>query len=194
MMKTKYALATAALLATFAASTPALAMTRAEIKAHSDKIAADYKAAKENCDSLSGNAKDICMAEAKGKEHVARVQFSVVNKKDTAKAQYDVKVAEADADYAVAKEKCDDLSGNPKDVCIKDAKAAYTKMKADAKAEMASAKAQSNANGKVAEARKDAAEDKRDANYDAAKERCDKFSGDAKDRCISDAKAKFGMK
>ena len=34
-------------------------------------------------------------------------------------------MAKADATYEVAKERCDDLSGNAKDVCKKDAKAAF---------------------------------------------------------------------
>jgi hypothetical protein len=42
-------------------------------------------------------------------------------------------MAKAEADYDVAKEKCDDQSGNAKDVCKKDAKAAFTSAKADAK-------------------------------------------------------------
>jgi hypothetical protein len=36
-------------------------------------------------------------------------------------------MAKVDADYAVAKEKCDDFSGNAKDVCVKEAKAAQVK-------------------------------------------------------------------
>ena len=60
-------------------------------------------------------------------------------------------MAKAETTYAVAKERCDDLSGNPKDVCVKEAKAAEVKAKADAKL------------GKeIGEARKDAAADKRD--------------------------------
>ena len=36
--------------------------------------------------------------------------------------------------YEVAKERCDDLKGNDKDACVKDAKAAEARAKADAKA------------------------------------------------------------
>ena len=53
--------------------------------------------------------------------------------KGTAKARADARIAHADADYDVAKEKCDELTGNKKDVCMKDAKAAHAKAKADAK-------------------------------------------------------------
>jgi len=177
----------------FAGTAFAFAMTKAEIKTGEDRIAADFKSAKNACDSLKANAKDICMAEAKGNEKVAKAEMNA-RKNDTAKNRTDVRMAKADADYGVAKEKCDDQAGNAKDVCVKDAKAAKTKAKADAKADLTSNKAQGNANEKAAEARKDAAEDKRDANYAAAKERCDKFSGDAKDRCVSEAKTRHGVK
>jgi hypothetical protein len=38
-----------------------------------------------------------------------------------------VMVTQAKADYLVAKERCDDLAGNAKDVCVKEAKAAEKK-------------------------------------------------------------------
>lgn len=50
-------------------------------------------------------------------------------------------VTKAKADYKIAKEKCDDLAGNPKDVCPKEAKAAMAAAKADAKAQMETSKA-----------------------------------------------------
>ena len=56
------ALAVAGLLAT-----SGMAMTKEEHKAANDRISADYKAAKAKCDGLTGNAKDVCQKEAKGK-------------------------------------------------------------------------------------------------------------------------------
>ena len=44
-----------------------------------------------------------------------------------------VTIAKAEADYRVAKEKCDDSAGNAKDVCLKEAKAAEAAAKAEAK-------------------------------------------------------------
>ncbi len=192
-MTFKQRLITTAVAAAMGFAGTAFAMSKAEIKADEDRIAADFKSAKSACDSLKANAKDICLAEAKGNEKVAKAELGA-RKNDTAKTRADVRVARADADYGVAREKCDDLAGNPKDVCLKDAKAAMTKAKADAKADLTSNKAQTSANEKVAQARTEAAEDKRDANYAAAKERCDKFSGDAKDRCVTEAKTRFGIK
>jgi hypothetical protein len=193
MMTFKQRLTASAVAAALGFAGSAFAMTKAEMKTEEDRIAAGFKSEKAKCDDLKANAKDICLAEAKGQNAVAKAEFEQ-HKKDTAKARYNVRIAKADADYGVAKEKCDDLSGNPKDVCVKDAKAALTGAKADAKVDLESGKARSAANEKIVTARTDAAEDKRDANYAAAKERCDKFSGDVKDRCIIDAKARFNIK
>jgi hypothetical protein len=78
---------------------------------------------------MKDNAKDICMAEAKGREKVAIADLDVTYK-PSAKARYEARVARADAQYAVAKEKCDDLAGNAKDVCRKEADSVHTAGKA----------------------------------------------------------------
>ena len=150
-----------------------------------------YKTDKAACDSMSGNAKDVCIEEAKGKEKTAKADADAAFK-NTAKAREAARTAHADATYAVAKEKCDDLSGNQKDVCVKEAKAAHTKALADAKVDRVAADTHSTAAEKTAAARRDAAEDKRDADYKVAIEKCDSLSGAAKDTCVSNAKARFG--
>lgn len=175
-------------------ATSAFAMTSAEHKAAKDRITADYKMNKEKCDGLQGNAKDVCQKEAKGAEKVAKAELEA-QYKPSAKATRKVAEAKGDAAYDVAKEKCDDLKGNDKDVCVKDAKAAHVKAKEDAKVAEAQAKpadttAEKSAN--VAEARKDANAEKNDANYKAAKERCDALSGDAKSKCVDDLKRMYG--
>ncbi|MES1163922.1 MAG: hypothetical protein ABUL50_12760, partial [Rhizobacter sp.] len=64
----KSALAIAALFA--ATGAHAATMSDVDYKAGKDRISADYKADKAACDSFSGNAKDICVEQAKGKENV----------------------------------------------------------------------------------------------------------------------------
>ena len=162
------------------ASGSALATTKVEYGAAKDKAKAEYMVADGKCGSLSGNAKDICQAEAKANrkkdDATAEADF-----KNTPKARRDAALAAADADYDVAKEKCDDRKGNDKDVCVKEAKAAQIKARADAKAME-----------KSTSAHNDATEDKRDANYKVAMEKCDGLSGDAKDGCQKSAKARYG--
>ena len=180
----------------------AQSMTKDSYKYGADSIAAEYKSATAACGSFSGNANDICKAEAIGKSKVAKAELEA-NYKPSEDARYNVRVARADAAYAVAKEKCDDMAGNVKDVCVKEATAARTAAKADAMAQMKTAKANekaaeistdanSKANEKGADARKDAAADKRDADYAVAKEKCDAFASDAKNNCLNEAKARFG--
>lgn len=152
---------------------------------------AQYKVDKQACSSLSGNAKDICMAEAKGKNSVAKADAEAAYK-NTAKARENARVAHAQANYDVAKEKCDDLSGNPKDVCVKEAKAALVKGKADAKVDRVASDTNREAATTQQAARKDANADKREAEYKVAVEKCDALAGAAKDACVSSAKAKYG--
>ena len=150
-----------------------------------------YKADKATCDALSGNAKDICTEEAKGKEKVAKAEAAAAYE-NTPKARENARLARADATYEVAKEKCDDLAGNAKDVCVKEAKATYTKAKADAKVDRVAADTRQDAAQKTANAQREATSDKRDADYKVAVEKCDALSGAAKDTCVQDAKMRYG--
>jgi hypothetical protein len=152
---------------------------------------AQYKIDKDACSSLSGNAKDICVAEAKGKASVAKAEAEAAYK-HTPKARENARIAQAQANYNVAIEKCDDLAGNRKDVCVKEAKAELVKGKANAKVDRVAADTSHEAATKQAEARKDASADKRDAEYKVAIEKCDALAGSAKDACVSNAKVQFG--
>jgi vacuolar-type H+-ATPase subunit H len=166
-------------------------MTREAFKAEKDRIEARYESAKQACSKFKGNAEDVCKAEAKAEQRIADAELDARNK-GTPDAQEKARRVRAEAEYDVAKEKCDDLSGNAKDVCVKDAKAAETKAKAEAKANRRVAEARTDAKQRTAEARKDAAEASRDADYRAARERCDQLAGDAKDACVRDVRAKYG--
>lgn len=108
-------------------------MPAADVKAAKERIAATYKADKAACDALKDNAKDICVEEAKGKEKVAKAELDY-NRTQSASDQRKLAIAKAEADYEVAKERCDDRSGDDKSACRKEAKAAEERAKADAKA------------------------------------------------------------
>ena len=126
---------------------------------------AQYKIDKDACASLNGNAKDICLAQAKGKDNVAKADAEAAYE-NTPKARESARVAHAQANYDVAIEKCDDLAGNPKDVCVKEAKAGLVKGKADAKVDRVATDTNHDAATKQADARKEANVDKRDAEFD----------------------------
>jgi len=155
-------------------------MTRTDYTASKSRIGDAYKVDKKACDSQSANAKDICVEEAKAKEKVARAELEF-GYTGTAKDQTKVAVAKAESAYAVAKEKCDDQSGNDKDVCVKAAKAIEVRGLADAKM-----------GKKIDEAKTDAAQSKTDADYKLAAEKCDAIAGDAKTSCMNAAKSRFG--
>jgi hypothetical protein len=140
-----------------------------------------YDAAVKQCDAMNGNAKDVCVAEAKA-ARVKTEEDAEAAYKNTPKARAHAVHEIAEANYKVAKERCDARTGNDKDVCIKVAKAELTRAEADAKATR-----------KTADARNDAAKDKREAEYNVAAQKCDAMNGDAKSACVKDAKAKYGM-
>ncbi len=174
----KTSLIVAALLAAPVAQ--AATMGKADYKAAKDTIGTTYKADKKACDALSANAKDVCVQEAKGKEKVAKAELEYGY---TGKASDQNKMlkAKAEATYAVSKEKCDDKSGNDKDVCIKEAKAVEVAALSNAKV-----------GKKIDSALSTASDDKRNAEYKVAAEKCDAMSGDAKSGCVAKAKQQYG--
>jgi len=178
-------------------------MSKSEYKAARKNIAAEYKSNKAGCDSYANNARDICMAEAKGTQKVAKAELEA-RYKPSYKAGYRAGVARAEADYAVARERCDDKAGNIKDVCVKEAKAALVSAKSDVKAHFKISKANATADQEFSEARikaqekgnearHDATLDKRDADYAVAKEKCYAMAGDARELCVNEAKKHFGF-
>ena len=100
--------------------------------ADEDRIEAEYKAAREKCDPMQGNAKDVCQKEAKAKEKIAKADLEA-QRKGTPHAQYEAAKTKAEQNYEVAKEKCEDQKGADKTACKKQAKADEDKALAEAK-------------------------------------------------------------
>jgi len=106
-------------------------------KADEDRVKADYKEAMAKCKPMSGNEKEVCEADAKGKEKIAKAE--VEQKYDPSpRHERNVDEAKAEHEYKVAKEKCDASKGKEESACEKDAKAKYERAKADIKAKHAS--------------------------------------------------------
>ena len=93
--------------------------------ARKDIANADYDVAKTQCKSRTGNDEDVCIQEAKS----ARIAALVDAKADLKVAGIRKEAAEdkMDAEYKVAKEKCDGLAGEAKDGCLKLVKAHFSK-------------------------------------------------------------------
>ena len=191
MRNTKLTALCAALALTmgYAFATPA--MNAADYKASKNTVYTKYTADKLACKSLAGNTKDICMEEAKGQEKIGKAELEE-NYQPSEKHRFEVRMANANSTYAVAKEKCDDLAGNVKDVCRKEASSAFVTAKADAKVVEKSNEAKTTAREKTADVRKEAAEDKSDAAYAVAMQKCDALAMDAKANCVKQAKTYYG--
>ncbi len=173
--KTSIALAALLVLSVAQAQT----MNKVDYKASKSTISANYSTDKKACASLTSNAKDICVEEAKAKKNIAyaELEYGYTGK---ASDQNKVLTTKAKAAYAVAKEKCDDQAGNAKSVCVKEAKAIEVKALANVKM------------GKeISEVKKDGAQEKIDADYQVAAQKCDALAGDAKASCMTAAKTKF---
>lgn len=78
-----------------------------ELKREKDRIEADAKAAKEKCKSLQDNAQDICEAQAKGDEKLAKKELDY-KKNPNERNRAEVEKTRAEVAYEVAKEKCED--------------------------------------------------------------------------------------
>ena len=163
-----------------ATTAQAATMTRAEHGASEERIEATYKSERNTCNMQKANAKDVCVQQAKAKEKVAKAELQASYSGKTSDKDK-LRFVRADTAYDVAKEMCDDKSGNDKDVCVKEAKAVQAKSRADTKL-----------GETVREAITDDAQVKLDADYKVAAEKCDALAGDAKSSCMTQAKSKYG--
>jgi hypothetical protein len=175
------ALAVAALtLPLFFGSAYAAPLSKDELKMGKERVTTAYNAGQAGCKMLAGNARDICKEEAKGKANVARaeLQYSYSEKpKDLTK----VGEAKANATYEIAKERCDDLAGNDKSVCRKEARAVMVKALVDVRS-----------TGEINATTAEGKQMKLDADYKVAAEQCEMLAGAAKADCMTSAKNRFG--
>lgn len=144
------------------------------------QAARDYALARTRCDSLTGNPKDVCVAEARAARVFLEANATAHYKNNIA-AITDARKAIAEADHDVERARCNSQTGNRRAVCIEEAKASLVAAVADAVADR-----------KVVEARNDASEDKRSADYKVAIERCDAYAGEPRHACVADVKTQFG--
>ena len=154
--------------------------TRAEYSAAVDRASVEYKEARAKCEPLVGHDKDMCVVDAQAVEKRAKASAEA-NYKGTAKARLDSQIANADADFMIAKVGCETKAAQEKDVCVKEAKATQVRLVADAKAHKT-----------AVDARADAREDTRDAQYKVALAKCDALAGTQKDACVTSANSAYG--
>lgn len=172
----------------FAAPTVALNNDPATYRNMNQKAAAEYKVATAKCDAMSGNDKDVCMAEAKvtrvRAENAALAQYST-----TPRSREKARSNLADAEYALAKQKCDAKQGADKDSCMDNAKSVHTAAIADAKADRKEAAAVGTSTaGATAAGGLVTTTDTRDAAKSAAVDKCAQAGNDGKTGCLVETK------
>ena len=116
-------------------------------KARMAKAGADYAVANERCDDFAGNAKDLCVKEARAAQVAASADARLQRKTSDANATADeqsaaargtanLKVAAArndaqtdklDAQYKVEQEKCETYAGGAKEHCRKEVNVRFGK-------------------------------------------------------------------
>jgi len=126
MIRIQHFKTTVALAALFAAAGSfAAPMSKAETTAAKDAITATYKADKAACATSTGNARDVCEAQAKAVETKAMADLTLNEKVGDAKKE--ASDEKMNADYKVAAEKCDSLAGDAKSSCMTTAKTRFHK-------------------------------------------------------------------
>ena len=152
---------------------------------------AQYKIDKEACSSHSANAKDICLAQAKGRDKVAKADAQAAYE-NTAEGPPERPRRARPGELRRRHREVRRPGRQSKDVCVKEAKAGLVKGKADAKVDRVAADTRQEGAAKRTEAREEANTEKRDAEFKVAIEKCDALAGPAKDSCVSGTKVQFG--
>jgi hypothetical protein len=102
--------------------TPAPPMTQQGYEAAKAKIADGFRADQKLCATVKGPAQDVCQVEAKGRQKSLLADLDA-QYKPSAEASFKAKNVTADANYDVARKKCETRKGDAKDRCVKEAKA-----------------------------------------------------------------------
>jgi hypothetical protein len=119
------ALCCAAAGSAFAATAvaPKPPMTKQAYEAAQKKIEAEYRSDQKTCDTVKGHTREVCQVEARGK-HKALLAELKAQYQPSPEASQEAKNVTAEANYDVARKKCEAARGNAKDRCVKEAKAA----------------------------------------------------------------------
>ena len=186
-MDYRIALLAAALVGTAAHAAP---MSKEAFKAQELRIEAEYDAAQARCKPLKGNARDVCKERVRGARDIAQAELAL-EFKPTIENDEKVRMAKAEAVYAVSLQQCKPLEGNAREVCRKDAKAVMAGAKAEAKLQKDVVAQQMKSEGVVRD-RTEREEKVAEAQFNAARERCEMLPAEGRDVCLQDVRRRFG--
>ncbi|MCG2591698.1 hypothetical protein LZ009_02785 [Ramlibacter sp. XY19] len=160
-------------------------MSKDAYKAMKDRIEAKQDTELQACDKSQGNAKDICRAAAKGRARVALADLKA-EYQPSPEADRGKMMALADAEYDVAKQKCDDAKGPAKDACKAKADHVHEAAVRRAKIERVEASRRLQKSAHAAAPVQATQEEK----FASEKARCG-LLGEERDSCMADLKKRF---
>ena len=169
-----------AALTAYAAQAQAQTQSQVAYKAGKERISAQFKADRSVCARLVGNAREVCLEEAKARKKRTQAELEFGSSGIPA-VEYRVSQAIAEADYAVARQRCMAQAGNARHVCIQQAKAIETHAMVDARSTR-----------KIIEIRQVVKQKKGDALYAVAAKKCDALAAEGRRLCIAAARVQFG--
>ena len=172
-MKTLIATLIATAAGASIAAAPATAQNRDAYRSAMDKIAADYRVAKEKCDKMTkGDTEEICEEEAKLMR--ARAEADAISKYDnTGNNLRNARMKVIEAEYEVADEKCESMEGDAEDKCESDAKAKRTAALDAIRGDRTGSTAMGASTAGVTASERA-----------AAIERCEKMTGESRTACL----------
>lgn len=168
-----------------AATAPA-AMTKQAYQAAHARIEAQLQADQAACTRLQGKAHDLCIVQAKGRRQSAQAQLDAQYKPNP-ESDRKAMAARADADFALAKAKCEVQKGRAKDACLQQAK-----MQRDATQRLAVVQKVEKVN--ALRDRKDLKPPRQETpaqRFAAQKAYCE-IQGADRDRCLAELKKRYG--
>ena len=115
-------------------------MSLADYLTRKKQISVDYRAAQAACGVNPSSTREVCRAEAMGRDGVAKADLEVAYR-STPRTRYEANEARADALFWVARERCDDSARLLRDSCLRDAKEARLAARSNASLGMHAAEA-----------------------------------------------------
>lgn len=95
-----------------------------EYRGERSRIRAGYEAEAAKCRALTGNERAVCAEQAKSARDTALAEARA-QQRHTPRANRQARQTRADAQYAVARQRCEGFSGNARQVCEDRAKAEH---------------------------------------------------------------------
>jgi hypothetical protein len=165
------------------------ALTSDDVKAQKVRIEEQYDQAQSRCRRVQGHAREMCNERARGERDVAQAELQLQAEPTGANDQK-LRVARAEAAYALSLVRCKDLEGQARGVCRQDAKSVFNEAKAEARLQREVSDQELRSAVTVRD-RTAQQEKVADAEFNAARERCEILPGEGRANCLLDAKKRF---